>query len=194
MSKKSIKAQRQERRRKGQRREVLIWGAIGVGFVTVLAVLVWDAVKPAAGEAVPQLPAEHVPEGTDPGPFSTDPPTSGSHYATQYFAGFYEDDSPEAQVDYPEGYLVHSLEHGYVIFWYNCSLAAESCEELKAEIQAVMDDVGNNKVIAFPWESIDVPVAATSWGRILRFDTFRPSQARAFVRANRERAPEPYGP
>ena len=22
---------------------------------------------------------------------------------------------------YPEGYLVHNLEHGYVIFWYNCA-------------------------------------------------------------------------
>jgi len=96
---------------------------------------------------------------------------------------------------YPAGYLVHNLEHGYIIFWYNCDLLDESaCSELKSQIRSVMDELGGTKMIAYPRESIDVPLVMTSWGRLRRFETFNAEQAKAFYRANLNKSPEPNAP
>lgn len=96
---------------------------------------------------------------------------------------------------YPEGYLVHSLEHGYVIFYYNCQLLDESgCEEVKAEIREVIDEANNFKVIGFPRDSIEVPVAATSWGMIQEYRNFDKDAGLEFYRRNLNNAPEPNAP
>jgi hypothetical protein len=136
-----------------------------------------------------------VPEGQDPGPFNSNPPTSGPHYSGEFDAGFYEESSPEAQVPYPEGYLGHNLEHGYVIYWYNCDLLeSNECTELKDQIKESMADNGRTKLIAFHRSSLDVPVAMTTWGQMLKMDKFDAGQAEIFVSANRNRAPEPNAP
>jgi hypothetical protein len=141
------------------------------------------------GEAIPIMTsAPHIAPDTNPGEYNSNPPTSGLHYASEAQAGFYD----ENIYTYPAGYLVHNLEHGYVIFWYNCDLLDETgCTELKSQIRAVMDELGGVKMIAYPWNSLDVPIAMTSWGRIQKFETFDPEQAKAFYRANLNRAPEP---
>jgi hypothetical protein len=137
----------------------------------------------------------HVQEGTDPGPYNSDPPTSGKHYDPTYQAGFYDESDTETQNLHPEGFLVHNLEHGYVIFWYNCNLLDEQeCTDLKTQIQGVMDEAGGTKLIAFPRESIEEPVVMTSWGRMLRFEEFDPAQARDFIQRNLNKAPEPNAP
>lgn len=46
----------------------------------------------------------------------------------------------------------------------------------------------------YPWKSLEVPLAMTSWGRLQRFETFDAAQASAFIKANRNRAPEPNAP
>jgi Protein of unknown function (DUF3105) len=90
---------------------------------------------------------------------------------------------------------VHSLEHDYVIFGYNCQpLDDQGCSNLKGEIQQAMDRVGNLKVIAFPWDTIDAPVVMTSWGRLHRFETFNVDEAVSFVDRNLNKSPEPNGP
>ena len=138
---------------------------------------------------------QDLPEGSDPGPFNSDPPTSGQHYGQEMEAGFYEESDPEVQSEFPEGYLIHSLEHGYTIFWYNCDLLdGASCSNLKSEIKTVMNELNNFKVVGFPRSSIEVPLVMTSWGRKLPFDTFNPDQARDFISRNRNRAPEPNAP
>lgn len=87
---------------------------------------------------------------------------------------------------------MHNLEHGYGIFWYNCAELNEGdCTTLKSDIQSVMNDFNSNKLIAFPWPSLDISVAMTSWGRLQRFETFDPESAAAFINTNRYRAPEP---
>lgn len=90
----------------------------------------------------------HIPTDSDPGQYNSDPPTSGLHYAVEAQAGFFD----ENIYTYRAGYLVHNLEHGYVIFWYNCDLLDESaCSELKSQIRSVMDNLGGTKMIAYPW-------------------------------------------
>lgn len=191
----SIKKTRQEQRAKQQRQKLvsnLTWGGIGAAVLVILGFIIWQGVRPAAGESVPIMRSDpHLPTGSDPGQYNSNPPTSGLHYADTLQAGFYESNDYQ----YPAGYLVHNLEHGYVIFWYNCDLLDEAgCAELKSQIRSVMDELGGVKMIAYPWNSIDVPVVMTSWGRLQRFETFDAEQAKAFYRANLNKAPEPNAP
>jgi hypothetical protein len=148
------------------------------------------------GEEIPVDPADHVAEGADPGPYNSDPPTSGRHYASEYDAGFYHTGDRETLTPYPAGYLVHNLEHGYVIFWYNCEAlpSEETCSALQASIAEVLERADNWKVIAFPWASINVPVVLTTWGRRLEMDAFDSELAMEFVLRNRNEAPEPLAP
>jgi hypothetical protein len=197
MGKQNLREARRAKKRKQKLKNSIIWGAVGIGVLALLALLVWNGVKPAAGEAVPIMSnaGDHLPEGQDPGPFNSDPPTSGQHYGQPLDAGFYEESAPEAQYDYPEGYLLHNLEHGYVIYWYNCALLDElKCSELKEQIRESMAKNRWKKLIGFPRSSINVPVVMTSWGQMLPMETFDAGQAKKFVSANRNRAPEPNAP
>ncbi len=137
----------------------------------------------------------HVVEGVDPGPFNSNPPTSGQHYGQPFESGFYEIGDPEAQVPYPEGYILHNLEHGYVIFWYKCDLLDEtSCTQFKTQIQSAMDDFNNVKLIGFPWTNMETPLVMTSWGQIQNFATFDEEIVEKFIRTNRNKSPEPNVP
>ena len=191
----SSKTKREERRKKNQRQKTtttLIWSAIGVAALVVVGFIVWQGVKPAAGQSFPiMVSSPHIETDTDPGTYNSDPPTSGPHYAQEANAGLHDTN----EYKYPAGYLVHNLEHGYIIFWYNCSILDESaCAQLKTQLRTVIDDVGGVKVIAYPWPSLDVPVVATSWGRLQKFESFDISQAKAFYQANLNKAPEPNAP
>jgi hypothetical protein len=185
-----------DQRRRQRSKSVLIWGGLGVALIALIIVLVRPRTQPSQGEAVPVMESSaHVQQGTDPGPYNSDPPTSGRHYDNSLPAGFYdESDLPEFE-PYPAGFLVHSLEHGYVIFWYNCDLLSDGeCSSLQEQMRGVMAEAEDFKVIAFPWTSIEVPVVMTSWGQMLRMDRFDPATALQFVRTNRNRAPEPQAP
>ena len=189
MSAANKREQRRVRQRREQMRNYAIWCGLGLLVLAVIGFIVWQGVRPAAGEAIPEMVrSPHIPKDTDPGEYNSDPPTSGLHYAEEAEAGFYDTN----RYTYPAGYLVHNLEHGYVIFWYNCNLVSETeCSGLKSQIQTVMGELGGTKLIAYPWPSLDVPVAVTSWTRLQKFETFDVVQAKAFYRANLNRAPEP---
>lgn len=191
MNSKSKRQQMRARQRKQKVRTNLIWGEIGAIVLIAIGLIIWQGVRPARGESVPVMGATHIPVDSDPGTYNSDPPTSGPHYPEEAEAGFFDTNIYK----FPAGYLVHNLEHGYVIFWYNCNLLDETaCAELKTQIRAVMDEFGGVKTIAYPWPSLDVPLAMTSWGRLQRFETFDAEQARNFYRANLNRAPEPNAP
>ena len=131
-----------------------------MGIVAILGFIVWQGVRPAAGDSIPIMTSSpHIDLDTDPGQYNSNPPTSGLHYANEANAGFFD----ENIYTYPTGYLVHNLEHGYVIFWYNCDLLDEAgCSNLKSQIRSAMDELGGTKLIAYPWNSIDVPLVMTS--------------------------------
>lgn len=197
MSVKSLRDSRRAKVKRQKRINTLAWVGGVVVVTAIFGYLIWDSARPAVGMAVPIMAnfGDHVPEGTNPGPFNSNPPTSGRHYDDEYETGFYDETSPEAQVPYPEGYLGHNLEHGYVIYWYNCELLdAIECAELKDQIKESMEASGNNKLIAFPRNSIEKPVVLTSWGQMLPMDEFDAGEAKRFVSANRNRAPEPNAP
>ena len=165
---------------------MLILSAIGVAALALVRFVIWQGVKPAAGESFPiMVSSPHIETDTHPGT------ASHPRYAEEARAGLHDTNSYK----YPAGYLVHNMEHGYIIFWYNCAILDDSaCAQLKAQLRTVIDDVGGVKVIAYPWPSLDVPVVATSWGRLQKFATFDIDQAKGFYSANLNRAPEPDAP
>ena len=191
MSSKSKRQEGRDRHRKQKLTSNLIWGGVGVAALAIIGFLVYQGMKPAVGESLPIMTTSHIPVDSDPGTYNSDPPTSGPHYAQEGTAGFYD-----ANIyTYPAGYLVHNLEHGYIIFWYNCDKLSESaCAELKTQIKSVMDNLGGARMIAYPWPSLDVPLVMTSWGRLEKFEAFDAEKAKAFYRANLNRSPEPGAP
>jgi hypothetical protein len=191
---------RREQNRARQQRKKWINFAIGGGIALlvlgILGLVFGQSVKPAAGESV-SIPANyqtHVDIGT-PLTYPSDPPAGGRHYAQEFEAGFYDEVTIPNQPGDAAGYLVHNLEHGYVIFWYNCDKLDETdCNNFKSQIKTTMEAKNNFKLIAFPWKSIDVPLVMTSWGRLQRFEKFDDGLARAFIESNLNRAPEPEAP
>ena len=102
---------------------------------------------------------EHVPIGT-PVDYTTAPPAFGAHWneagvAPAPFAKkFYEPaERPELEA------LVHNLEHGYTILWYDPTIADDGTA--MDEVRAIADkfsgsaDNMRDKFIAAPWKSTD---------------------------------------
>jgi hypothetical protein len=191
--------QRSEWLEREQRRRRLIigaWAGLAVLFVAMLAYLVWQEAQPEArpGETIPIQSRDHIQPGQPHDPYTTDPPTSGPHYDQPVEAGFYE----EAPAD---EYLVHNMEHGHVIIWYNCTgLSEADCTALKDDLRNTMGRAGVSavtgtlKLNAVPRPSLDVPIVLTSWGHMQRLDAFDRDAILTFIRAYRDEAPEPGAP
>ncbi len=90
----------------------IIFAAIFIG-MALLAWLFMMSTKPLPGVAQLQDGRDHKPEGTKID-YQFNPPTSGDHYASWITKGFYEESRPDPN-------LVHSMEHGYIIVWYDCT-------------------------------------------------------------------------
>jgi hypothetical protein len=199
MNKTGYKSTKKSHRRKSNTATYLIIAGASLAVIVLVIFLVQGSVQPTSasgllGDAVQVDSRDHVPVDTVPGPYHSNPPAGGAHYPEDFPAKFYQETDLTSLPKYPEGYLVHSLEHGYVIFWYNCNISGTNCASLKQSIQNVINNVGATKIIAFPWTTMDVPLAITSWGRILKMPTVDETVMRQFVVHNRLQAPEPDAP
>ena len=134
--------------------------------------------KPLMGEEIPDQGRGHVPDGTKLD-FNSNPPTSGRHYAKWITRGIYD----KSQID---GNLVHSLEHGAVILSYKSDLPKEDVEKIKS----VFSSVSVGKKIMVSRDNLDVPVALTSWGRLLKLQTIDEAKIKEFMETNEDRGPE----
>ena len=183
---KSRKEIRQAKRQRQGRLWQLALGAAGVAILAVIGYFIWDAVRPKPGESVPLQGRAHIQVSDPHEPYNSDPPTSGAH-AAPVNEGFYSEPLPDEN-------LVHNLEHGYVIIWYNCErLTDGDCDTLEAQIRDVIDRNGK-KLIAVPRPTLDVPIAITSWGRLDKLDQFDETEIVTFIKEFRNKAPEPGAP
>jgi hypothetical protein len=121
----------------------------------------------------------HVPEGSRIS-YRTDPPTSGSHLLIWINPGFYEDIQPSNR-------LVHSLEHGMVVIYYD------------KPTSETMGDLENwSSLFRGPWSGIVVAprpglgeeVIVTAWRNILRLEKWDRIIAAKFIDRFRGRGPE----
>ena len=133
--------------------------------------------KPLVGDAIADQGANHVPEGTLV-TYLTNPPTGGSNYTLSAKAGIYDK-------SVPDGNLIHSMEHGAVILWYN-GLSKQDIERLKQ----IFNSVSISKKIMVPHATMDVSIALTSWGRLLKLQAIDEVKIKTFMETNENRAPE----
>lgn len=114
--------------------------------------------------------ATHVPECSDI-EYPMSPPVFGDHYPT--WPAYQTYDWP-----IPLGYLVHGLEHGAVVYLYDCP---DGCDDEVAAAQAMIDafpadprcaDAVKHQVILAPGSGFGARWAAAAWGYSLRADCF----------------------
>lgn len=87
------------------------------------------------------LEADHVDEGTAI-EYNSSPPTSGPHYAQPSPTGFFSNPvEPER--------LVHNLEHGQIVYWYDPNMP----EDALASLEAYVRD-GSGALVASPYDQV----------------------------------------
>jgi hypothetical protein len=111
---------------------------------------------------------EHKPEGSTIN-YPDSPPAFGPHYPTPapFARKFYTaDDRPKLET------LVHNLEHGYTLLWYDETVAKNDTEldQVKAIASKFEGDKLTDKFIALPWRPEDgkafpdgTHIALTHW-------------------------------
>jgi hypothetical protein len=114
--------------------------------------------------------------------YQTMPPTSGPHFPDPTAPGFYNT-RPAF------GYLVHSLEHGSVVIYYDPhQLSPEIERSFRAFMAANSDaEVG---VVAVPDADFKYPFVLTAWDKMLNLDKYDPQVVRAFLAEYLGRGPE----
>lgn len=138
----------------------------------------------------PLLPGVHVPIGTAI-EWSSNPPSSGSHYPI--WAAFKTYATP---VDL--GYIVHDLEHGAIVLFYKCDRdggCADVVSALESVVAALPDDPlcqppVRVRAVVVPDPLLDVPVAAAAWGWTYKADCIDVPTLVDFAKAHYGQGPE----
>jgi Protein of unknown function (DUF3105) len=122
----------------------------------------------------------HIAVGERYDDYNSNPPTSGPHTAP-VAPGVY--DEPVAKEA-----LVHNMEHGQVVVWYNCDggpapLTVEDCRRLRDDLAAVVNDAldRGKQVVMTPYPNMDQRIALTAWQFLDAFDDFGAQRVRTFI-------------
>ncbi len=147
----------------------------------------------ALGEDIPIAGALHIDENETPTDWNSDPPTSGQHYARWVPAGVYQE-------PVPDGFLVHNMEHGYVVVYYDCSgMSDAACLQFQSDIEATLAEAGpdpqtnTSKVVVVPRPGMGNPITYASWGHLYKAASFVPQEMVDYIRlyrSNPDYAPE----
>lgn len=105
--------------------------------------------------------------------YDTNPPSGGNHYGN--WADFRSYDFAV-----PAGFLVHSLEHGAVVFWYDCpDGCADEVTEVEGFLETLPEDplcgthpTADRRTIVTPYPELETRWAASAWGATLTADCF----------------------
>jgi hypothetical protein len=130
------------------------------------------------GEKMADLGGEHVSKGASHSAYNSNPPTSGPHWVGVAGAGIKDELVPDELV-------LHSVEHGAAVVWYREGLEQSEIDKIT---QAFNDSSG--KKIMLARKDLDVPVALTSWGYLLKLETIDEAKIKEFIETNNDRAPE----
>ncbi len=143
-----------------------------------------DAAAKAANCDVQQHESEgrdHVGEQVE---YKTNPPNSGSHNEFPAEDGTYAGDGAP-----PLEQLVHSLEHGRVVFWHQ----PDATPELQGQFKSLYDEDNYHVIVAPNGREMKPQVAASSWTRTITCDRVTDQTwdaLRLFRDRYRDQAPE----
>lgn len=185
---------RAERERRQRIRRLLTFGIPGLIIAAIAGFLIYKAATnprpgPVAGErSVPSEGQGHVPE-TERATYANNPPSSGQHYGNTAGWGYND-------VEVQPEYWLHNLEHGGVVFLYNCPT---DCPELKDQLRTLAATIppskyGYPKLIVTSYASaLPGEVVAVAWTRELDLARFDAKALTDFYRRYVDRGPEDVG-
>jgi hypothetical protein len=131
----------------------------------------------------PGQSTQHVTAGTEVD-YEYMPPSGGPHYDNWVNGGFYEE-SP------PIGELVHSLEHGAVVVWYDPDeVTPQVAESLTAFGRTHQGDFGSFIAVPTPVEDPEAPFVVTAWERRMTMEEYDAETVRQFAAEYLGRGPE----
>lgn len=127
---------------------------------------------------------EHIPNDETHPPYSSSPPTSGPHYEIPAANNFFTEQLAPEQ-------LVHNLEHGQIVIWYN----PDADEELLGQVETLFRQEPNATVAA-PYTDIEAPyeIALTAWGKLQMCEKVSQEVVNDFRREFQGKSPEPLTP
>ncbi|HXG35908.1 MAG TPA: DUF3105 domain-containing protein [Dehalococcoidia bacterium] len=135
---------------------------------------------------------DHLPAGATFDNYNSNPPTSGPHAPRP--AAWGVSDQPIAKET-----LVHNMEHGGVVVWYNCQggpqpLDPPDCSQLRDQMGAIVREFVNQRklVVMSPYSGMPERIALTAWRKLDKFSDFDEQRVRDFIRRY-ERAFNPEG-
>lgn len=134
--------------------------------------------KPLMGEKMPDQGGVHVAVNGPHPAYNSNPPTSGWHWAGVAGPGIKDEPVPDELV-------LHSMEHGATVVWYREELDQSEVDKIK---EAFNNSSG--KKIMISRKDLDVPVALTSWGYLLKLQIIDQEKIKEFIETNSDRAPE----
>ena len=153
---------------------VLVIGGSGYG----VYYLVSQPEKPRPGETFPILGQTHIEVGATHPAYNSNPPTSGWHYAQPADWGVYQKELPDEQ-------LIHNLEHGGI--WI-------SHKDVDQGTKLSLEAVGKRypgSVVVTPRSANDAKIVLASWGRLEKLESFDETKIIDFIKANKNKSPEP---
>ncbi|MBI3660578.1 DUF3105 domain-containing protein [Candidatus Acetothermia bacterium] len=133
-------------------------------------------------ESFPNEGRDHVSSASELS-YKTDLPTSGAHLPSPAPAGFY---SEKIQ----PGLLVHSLEHGGVVIYYDPARLSNDVEKsLRAFVKAHLEMWAGVVVMPSPVH-YDAPFILTAWTKMLKLENYDARVVQAFLAEYLGRGPE----
>ena len=134
--------------------------------------------KPLLGEKMPDMGGKHIARGAVHEAYNSNPPTSGPHWAGVAGPGI-------KNKPVPDELILHSMEHGAAVVWYREGLNQEDVDKIKTAFNN-----SSGKKIMLARKDLEVPVALTSWGYLLKLETINEARIIEFIETNNDRAPE----
>jgi len=123
-------------------------------------------------ETFPAEASRQVPVGT-PTVYNTDPPTSGMQYPVPQAGGFYTN-------NIAAGFLVHSLERGGVVVYYDANYVAPADLDRLRDLAA--EHPGDSaQVVVVPRSDATFPIILTAWTHRLRLTLYDPGRVEGFL-------------
>jgi hypothetical protein len=192
LTKKTRRLQReQERARKARQRQLMYAGVavvatlliIGIGYAvfgpkpTTPTAIASGGAKCGDVESFPNEGRNHLNPGEPTPVYGTVPPTSGTHDPNPWPPGIYDNPVEVARA-------VHSMEHGYVIIWYN----GISSDEINQLASIVRSD--SRKLILTPFHNMSYKIALTAWQHRQTCDGVNEAAIRSFINQFRDQGPE----
>lgn len=128
--------------------------------------------------------ADHIDVGAAHEPYNSSPPTSGPHYEVPADSTFFTEPQQPEQ-------LLHNLEHGQIVIWYDPDAPPETQQQIENLVR--QEPLAT---VALPYTDIETPyrLALTAWGASQLCEQVSQQVVNNFRREYQGKGPEKIAP